>query len=427
MKTISFLLCLSLNFSIFSSENNLVKLNKYWKGVPENEKIASSITVADDKSLIQFHLNFVIDSLSRVELKDYNDNQIKNRQKLLKVLKTYSNDGVFPKNTYHSKRTPYFIDDFGTACAVGYLIIHSGHSGLAKRISQESNYDYLEDMNFPEIELWAKDYGFTLNELMWIQPGYGPPCAKDTAIASNCPNGVGCLNPDFYKSSLDSASLILEVMERNIGNGWFPDTNFFWYYYQGFWPYGYYRFCLVDSLNNRDTLYYDIMGPTPFVFEDSIIQTSNNCLNSIQLSGQNGQPPYLFRLLRHSNAQWYISTTGFFDSLCPGMYDALLIDSNYCSVSMQVSLGGVSSISEEIESRKMLLIKNPAVNNYIELSTILSGHKYLKIFNLSGQLVFTHEFSQETLSIPVALKNGVYLLKITNGKDVLSKKIILQN
>ncbi len=82
--------------------------------------------------------------------------------------------GSFPINTFHEKRTTYFIDIYGTAGAVGQLIIESGYRDFSTRISEEYNYDFIHQLNskYPDLKVWALDHGFTLDELAWIQPAY---------------------------------------------------------------------------------------------------------------------------------------------------------------------------------------------------------------------------------------------------------------
>ena len=70
----------------------------------------------------------------------------------------------------------YFIDDYGTACAVGYLIIHSEYKDLSYQIARENNYAYVKDLLvYDDLIAWASEAGFTADELAWIQPGYWEP------------------------------------------------------------------------------------------------------------------------------------------------------------------------------------------------------------------------------------------------------------
>src|SRR5262245_38090994 len=56
------------------------------------------------------------------------------RERNLHILHGYRLRGVFPHNHDLPGRVPVFVDAHGTACAVAYLIIQSGHRELAERI-----------------------------------------------------------------------------------------------------------------------------------------------------------------------------------------------------------------------------------------------------------------------------------------------------
>lgn len=154
-----------------SSYAHLVEINAEWK----NHKGIGPKTIisfANDTERISFHLNLVVAHLQKNFPESLSEEARLNRTNLLDELYRYANTKVFPTNLYHKERTPYFIDDFNVHCAVGYLIMKSGHSELSNRIRDEHNYDYIRDITTPGILEWAKEYGFELEELAWIQPGY---------------------------------------------------------------------------------------------------------------------------------------------------------------------------------------------------------------------------------------------------------------
>ncbi|MBX2974270.1 MAG: T9SS type A sorting domain-containing protein, partial [Flavobacteriales bacterium] len=85
-----------------------------------------------------------------------------------------------PQNHVLPYRNPIFIDPHGTACAVGQLMIESGHRDLAERIDAAMETGYLAEIIADErftapVSAWATEHGFTADELAWIQPGYSPP------------------------------------------------------------------------------------------------------------------------------------------------------------------------------------------------------------------------------------------------------------
>lgn len=153
--------------------DHLSEINKEWLKHKEISPLGS-ISFSSDVDRIQLHLNLVIDYLKVNAASDLNSKQLSNRKILLEKLQQYADHKVFPVNKYHSVRQPYFVDDIGTNCAVGQMIFISGHEDLVAKISQEHNYDYIADIHTEGLQEWANEFGFTLDELKWIQPGYQP-------------------------------------------------------------------------------------------------------------------------------------------------------------------------------------------------------------------------------------------------------------
>lgn len=91
-----------------------------------------------DIDRISTHLKLVVEELRNNAPNGLSSTALVNRMRLLDSLDYYANRKVFPTNTYHSQRTPYFIDNYGVHCAVGYLIAKSGHQDLANQISQDN-------------------------------------------------------------------------------------------------------------------------------------------------------------------------------------------------------------------------------------------------------------------------------------------------
>ncbi len=156
-----------------STQEKLACLNEEWK-TKQLEHPLPEMVFSSQKELIQHHLLLVEQSLRKVEAKHLTESQIQLRGKGLDVLKAYRERGLFPVNDGYAFRIPYFIDSQNTACAVGYMIQHTGYEALAEQISEECNNAYIREMNFPALSQWAADHGFEVDELAWIQPGYGP-------------------------------------------------------------------------------------------------------------------------------------------------------------------------------------------------------------------------------------------------------------
>ena len=198
-------LFLAANINLFAHHNDekdasifdqLVQLNKQWSNKKNDFPNLQTPKKFDKHTdLISLHLDLVENELRENPPKNLTEKQKANREQGLNILKTYQQAGKFPINNHHTYTIPYFIDDFNTACAVGHIIRESGSADLAHKIAKEDNYAFIEDMNFPELPIWANDMGFTVEELKWIQPAYGPNTniVLQNTINADCKQANGSL------------------------------------------------------------------------------------------------------------------------------------------------------------------------------------------------------------------------------------------
>jgi hypothetical protein len=189
IKTLLLTFFIGVSLSFYANNNiptksyfdHLSEVNKEWNhhkdAVPEG-----LISFNSDLDRIQLHLSLVIEHLKTNSPSYLNSDQISNRLTLLDKLQEYANNKVFPINKYHSIRTPYFVDHLGTNCAVGQMIYVSGNEELVAKISKEHNYDYIKDIRTEGVVEWANEFGFTLDELKWIQPAYPPTQTMDQVL-----------------------------------------------------------------------------------------------------------------------------------------------------------------------------------------------------------------------------------------------------
>ena len=99
------------------------------------------------------------------------------RAAILAALDRYIQKGTTPRNQDLPWRTPVFIDEDGTICAVGYLIESTAGRALPEKIAKVHRYDFIEDIakDMPEVQQWIADSGLTLEEIQTIQPAYDEP------------------------------------------------------------------------------------------------------------------------------------------------------------------------------------------------------------------------------------------------------------
>jgi hypothetical protein len=106
------------------------------------------------------------------------DAQRRNRLARLDDLHAYWTRGEFPKNRdFPDRLIPYFIDAEGVPCAMGHLVIESGHRAFAEEIRATRNNAYIAEIAAVDGRLaaWGEVNGMTLEEAAMVQPGYGPP------------------------------------------------------------------------------------------------------------------------------------------------------------------------------------------------------------------------------------------------------------
>lgn len=312
-------------------KNQLIQLNKYWNSVEiNNDQLQSRVRLQTDIELIQTHLYFVEEHLRAKETNHLSVEQKENRAQCLNYLNEYRLNGVFPKNLYHKERTPYFIDDFGTACAVGQLVISSGYSELAIKISKENNYEYIENMDYPELVDWAKTHGFTIDELKWIQPTYGPCGSFNHRCSDGLKRDITCF---------DGSDGCIGFNYQNLPNpGYYYEFN--WYEYDSIslsWnriyspcgvPAGLYKTEAIDIVT-IDTIYILTELNQPPKLKASIylqedIICGGDCTGKVVLTPSGGTSPYYI--------QWSNGDSGIaLNNICSGNYTATITDNVACN------------------------------------------------------------------------------------------------
>jgi hypothetical protein len=166
--------------------NKLAEVNTCWKEQQDiNINALPAYQYLTETGWIKLHLALVEQILRKRSVSGLTPQQYRNRFSALDDLYEYWLAGKFPQNENYSYRTPIFIDNHNTFCAVGYLVKASGNESVSRMIASKTNLAYVREMNYPELDQWAADYGFTKEELAWIQPGYPP-----TQQAAKVGNGV---------------------------------------------------------------------------------------------------------------------------------------------------------------------------------------------------------------------------------------------
>ncbi len=171
----------------------LVELNACWAEQPDIDKL--SYPECDDRSereWIRTHLTLVEQTLRARSTAHLSEEQKDKRTQALNYLNQYLNEGNFPVNDQYHYRTPIFIDKYDNFCAVGYLVKATGFEQVSRKIAATTNLAYVREMNYPELFAWASEYGFTVDELAWIQPNYHFYPGETANPVGKGTNGIVC-------------------------------------------------------------------------------------------------------------------------------------------------------------------------------------------------------------------------------------------
>ena len=226
----TFLLLFSFCYNGHASVyDKLCDVNKLWE---END--VASIQFPKNKQRtsqewIQLHLSLVEQILRSRNIDNLSAEQKLNRNTALDHLHEYWLAGKFPQNTEYNYRTPIFIDKYDNFCAVGYLVKATGHEEVSRMISSATNLAYVREMHYPELDNWAKEYGFTKDELAWIQPSY-PPNNYAYSVANGTNGNVNELFVDGLGDKLYVGGLFSKVDDTmSIANiGYVTEVNDFY-------------------------------------------------------------------------------------------------------------------------------------------------------------------------------------------------------
>lgn len=237
MKIIITLLLSCLTFTGFAKEHKtfdkLCEVNKCWTEQQDLNKLHyPAFSGQSEHEWIRIHLQLVEQTLRARNTAHLSATQKANRLAALGHLNEYWHSGNFPVNDRYSTRTPIFIDRHDNFCAVGYLVKATGHEQVSRMIAEKTNLAYVREMNYPELYAWAKDYGFTVDELAWIQPGY-PPVTSVAKVGKGTNGQVHKLFVDAGDEKLFVGGTFTQVdgtiAANNIAYVTYDNGNYTWH------------------------------------------------------------------------------------------------------------------------------------------------------------------------------------------------------
>ena len=144
----------------------------------------------DEQLRIVTHLAYAEQLLRNKDVSELSIELQDKRAALLDLLHDYWKSGVFPTNYDKRDRRPCFIDNDGVICAVGYLVEQTAGRQAAEDISALFQYDYVVDMDVPELAEWVANSGLTIEEYAIIQPTYISKEMKNTIYIEALGSGM---------------------------------------------------------------------------------------------------------------------------------------------------------------------------------------------------------------------------------------------
>jgi len=193
MKNLLLFFSLFVTFSASANENvfaHLKTINTYWSQQKDLSELTAFATENyTDRDWIRLHLSLVEQTLRNRTVNSLNATQRANRLHALDCLHNYWQQGNFPINDQYSYRTPIFIDRYNNFCAVGYIMKATGYENISRKVEATLNLAYVKNIPYSELKSWASDFGFTVDELAWIQPSYGPLADRKVAPLGKGTNG----------------------------------------------------------------------------------------------------------------------------------------------------------------------------------------------------------------------------------------------
>ncbi len=166
----------------------------------------------NENERIQTHLKYVELILRNKNVSNLNSSLLNNRKKMLDYLHNYWEANKFPVNEkYTNKRTPCFIDNNGTICAVGYLVEQSAGRKTAEYINNKFQYNFINEMQDATLTNWITNSGLTKEEYAMIQPSYYPsPSPNNNYILSK----KEAITTGIF-SGLNTTTIILNASQFN--------------------------------------------------------------------------------------------------------------------------------------------------------------------------------------------------------------------
>jgi Secretion system C-terminal sorting domain len=274
---------------------------------------------------------------------------------------------------------------------------------LAQEISLENNYAYIAEIESPALVAWAETYGFTLDELKWIQPTYQcmfAICPSDSVKDVSCHGAYdGCIG--LPTSSLTGTVIYKFFKYNDLSSQWLQLDQ------SCDLPAGFYKWTVINSGGSVEEFNYELKQPSAISISPLTINDNGTCNGSINLSFAGGNPPYRVSWL-HIGA-----TTPNITGLCHGTYAVEVTDDKNCSKIFYLSVALSTAISDLVSNEAISIYPNPT-SDHISISSQMLDSNLIPvvIFDYTGKQVMSTILSNTDKLDVSHLQNGTYVLKI---------------
>jgi hypothetical protein len=315
------------------------------------------------------------------------------------------------------KRSPVFIDDAGTYCAVGQLIKETGYQAFAQEVSEENNYGYILDMNYTELDKWARVQGFLKEELAWIQPCY-------TCSNPNVPSSAGVTNVSCNGGSNGS---------------WSPTPNNSWpgpysYYFSrnggptnctgSCLSAGTYTCIIQDGSGAQHPFVQSITEPS--LLQESMTPTQASCGTcadgQASSSPSGGTVTYTYTWTPTPGGGQGTPTA---TNLIPGSYTCCVNDANNCQTCQSVIVTYSTGIEPLKENNLFTISPNPFEQFVRVTSALPFTDAELIIYDVVGREMIHQKLSAANAIISTAdFPSGVYVFVLRSNEGINIRKLM---
>ncbi len=128
--------------------------------------------------------------------------------------RAYQQTGVFPSNTFDTRKLNVWMDADGHLCAAATIINASGKTDLVQQVAAQSNFIRLGDMKQGPLMDWILTSGLTQDEIAAIQEPFMPVYQEQPIVE---PKLRTAENARLIKKYKQVTSMIVKNQTKSLG------------------------------------------------------------------------------------------------------------------------------------------------------------------------------------------------------------------